>query len=81
MQASPQACWASVPLPQAPISLGHFRVVFLSIAGRAVPPRAHLHGRSCAITMVSAEPSRGRCRARDRLAVAGSRARQQQQES
>lgn len=32
MQASPQACWASIPLPQATISLGHFMVVFLSIA-------------------------------------------------
>lgn len=30
MQASPQALWASIPLPLATISLGHFTVVFLS---------------------------------------------------
>lgn len=31
MQASPQARWASIPLPQATISLDHFTVVFLFI--------------------------------------------------
>lgn len=69
MRASPQACWASVPLPQAPIGLGHFGVVFLSITGRAVPPRVHLHSRSCTIAMVSDEPRRGRFRAKARLAA------------
>ena len=81
MQASPQAHWSSIPLPQAPISLGHFRVVFLSITGRAVPPSVHLHSRSCTITMASAEPRRGRFRSKARLAAVCGRARQRQQES
>lgn len=74
MRASPQAHWASIPLPQAPIGLGHFGVVFLSITGRAVPPRVHLLSRTCTITMVSAEPRRGRFRAKARLAEVCSRA-------
>lgn len=30
VQASPQAHWATVPLPQVPISLGQFRAVLQS---------------------------------------------------
>lgn len=49
-----------VPLPWAPMSSGHFRGVFLSVSGRAVPPRVRFHGRFCTITTVSAKPKRSR---------------------